>query len=166
MALPNAVAAIAVAEHNFDSLDELHTRARWGLPSDGFTTSRGAQRCRAAYLSPRQAPPGPANGLVGLPNSCDHRRMRIEQPDDLAVADQHLIQQIADTAEADVRLLIPQLPEHITLAVLIAGRYVIPATGDGGISLARGKLARAVDASRSGGIAGGGRAAAPVRPLS
>ncbi len=80
--------------------------------------------------------------------------MRIELPGDLTVADQHLIQQIADTAEADVRLLIPQLADHITLAVLIGGRYVIPATGDGGVSLARGKLAWAVDASRPGGIAG------------
>jgi Predicted Zn-dependent protease (DUF2268) len=80
--------------------------------------------------------------------------MRIEPPGDLTVADQQLIQQIADTAEADVRLLIPQLPDPITLAVLIGGRYVIPATGDGGVSLARGKIAWAVDASRPGGIAG------------
>lgn len=128
-----------------------------------FTTSRGAQRCRAACLSPRQAPRRPANGAVALPNSCDHRRMRIEPPGDLTVADQHLIQQIADTAEADVRLLIPQLPGHITLAVLIGGRYVIPATGNGGVSLARGKIAWAVDASRPGGIAGwpGGSSGSP-----
>ena len=80
--------------------------------------------------------------------------MRIEPPAGMTIADQHLIQPIADAAEADVRLLIPQLPGQITLTVLVGGPYVIPATADGGVSLARGKIAWAADPSRPGGIAG------------
>ena len=67
--------------------------------------------------------------------------MRVEPAAGMTIAGQHLIQQIADVAEADVRFLIPQLPDRITLTVLAGGRYVIPATGDGGVSLARGKIA-------------------------
>jgi Predicted Zn-dependent protease (DUF2268) len=78
----------------------------------------------------------------------------IEFPDELAVADCELIQRLAVAAEADVRAVIPQLPDQIVLTVLVGGPYVIPATGDGGVSLAAGKIAWAADASRPGGIIG------------
>lgn len=72
----------------------------------------------------------------------------------MSIADQDLIQQIADAAETDIRLLIPELPDQITLTVLADARHVIPATGEVGVSRARGKVTWAADASRPGGMAG------------
>lgn len=85
---------------------------------------------------------------------CDYYRVHVEFPDELAVADCELIQRLAVAAEADVRAVIPQLPARIVLTVLVGGRYVIPATGDGAVCLAAGKIAWAADASRPGGIVG------------
>jgi hypothetical protein len=83
--------------------------------------------------------------------------VKVVLPDGIDAETGDMIQDIATRTTAEVRELLPELQDDLTLTVVVGGPMVIPATGDGGASVATGSVVWAVDPDREGGIAGAAR---------